>query len=122
MLTVPVYVSALSPARATPTSVVAECVVLTCPVVGAVASQVPPEAVVIVAVQSSLCSQAPVALIVTPCAAGLACPMTPEKASAMGETETAQAAWTAKLTGICCGLPGADFPELSEPVIVMVPL
>ena len=85
-------------------------------------SQVPPEEVVMAAVQSSLCSQAPVALMVTPCAAGSTCPMTPEKASAKGETETAQGAWTAKLTGICCGLPGAGFPELSEPVIVMVPL
>src|SRR5262249_27005315 len=118
----PVNLSALNPARAAPTCVVAECVVLTFPVAGAVVSQARPEAVVIVAVQFSLCSQAPVAAMVTPCAAGSACPITPEKASATGETETAQAAWTTKLTGICCGLPAAGFSELSEPVIVMAPL
>ncbi len=122
MLTVPVYVLADRPASAMPTCVAAESSLVTLPDADVVVSQEPPEAVVTVAVQSSACLQAPVALMVTPCAAGFACPMAPEKVSAAGETETAQAAWTLKLTGICCGLPSAGCPDASEPVIVTVPL
>src|SRR6266567_4262089 len=120
MLTVPVYVLADRPASAMPTCVAAESPLVTLPDAGVVVSQEPPEAVVTVAVQSSACLQAPVALMVTLCAAGFACPMTSEKVSAAGETETAQAAWTLKLTGICCGLPSAGCPDPSKPVIVIV--
>lgn len=92
------------------------------PVAGVAVSHASPEEVVTVADQSSLCIQAPLVLIVASCAARVDAPTTPAKLRVVGATEMAQAACSVKLTGICCGLPSAALPTLSEPVIVIAPL
>src|SRR6266516_1523141 len=118
MVTVPEYVPAGTPASTTPTLVAEDAVVLTVPVAGVVVSHVPPAA----AVQLKAFAQAPLAPIVTGCVAGLGCPTTPWKVSAGGVAAIVQGACTTKVTGMDCGLPGAGFPRLSVPVIVIVPL
>jgi hypothetical protein len=45
----------------------------------------------------------------------------PVKLSAVGATEIVQAACTLNVTEMLCGLPTAGLPELSVPLIVIVP-
>lgn len=124
IVTVPVYVPAVNPATTTPTRVDDAVFKLTVPATGVVVSHVPPAGVVVaaVAVQFKLLAQAPLAVMVTDCAAGAGCPITPWKVSAGVVAAIAQGACTTNATGIDCGLPAAVLPVPSVPLIIIVPV
>ena len=123
-VTVPVYVPAATPLRETPILVAEDAPILTVPVAAVALSHLPPARfVATVAVHFNGWVQAPVAVIFAVCGArGAACPTVPAKVRSVGATATVHGAWTVKVTGMVCGLPGAAFPAPSVPVIVMVPL
>src|SRR5579885_489311 len=110
---------ACRPLNETATLVVAEAVRLTVPLAGVVVSQLPP---LTLAVQLRALAQAPLAVMVTFCAAGGCPPATPLKESAPGEAAMAQEALTTKVTATTCGPPGRGCPLPSVPLTVMVPL
>ena len=123
-VTVPVYVPAATPLRETPILVAEDAPILTVPVAAVAVSHVPSAGVVAtVAAQFKGWVQAPVAVIFAVCGArGAACPTEPAKVRSVGATATVHDAWTVKVTGMVCGLPGAVSPAPSVPVIVTVPL
>src|SRR5579883_643893 len=91
------------PLNETDALVVADVARLTVPLAGVVVSQFPP---VTLAVQLRAWAQAPLAVIVTFCAAGGWPPTTPVKESAPGEAAMAQGALTTRVTATACGPPG----------------
>lgn len=97
---------------------------LTLPVAGVALSHVPLGGVVATAAdQFNELAQGPLALIVTACVWGFDWPTTPSKVRSRGAAAIVHTGDdTVKVTGIDCGLPAAAFPELSVPVMVIVPV
>lgn len=121
-VTEPEYVPAKSPVVETLTVAACDPLALTVPD-GVVASHVPPAGVPTEACAAQVMpfGQAPLVVIASGCATGLTPPTTLMKLRPSGETAKEQGAWTVKFTGIERGLPYAELPELSVPIIVIAP-
>lgn len=74
------------------------------------------------AVHVRVCRHVPLALRLAFCGVGLGCPTTPVKLRAAGVRAMVQGGSTVKLTGSVCGLPLTGEPELSVPLMVIVPV